>query len=105
MSATAPRAVYHDYYAGRKRGAQVRRLHILREEGPGNWEPGEQTLCGQHAWSVTRSNPVIISPLPARPPEGLKWCPKCIGHLAELLGLLDDVAGAVRRRAAEMVQR
>lgn len=89
------RAVYHDYVAGARRGGQVRRLHIIREHGPAGWDPGKQTLCGQHAWAVTRSDPVIIDPAPARPPEGLRWCPKCIGHLAEVLGLLDDIAGEV----------
>ena len=91
----APRAVYHDYYAGRARARQVRRLHVIREDGPLGWESGKQTLCGQHAWQVRNSQPVVIDPMPARPPEGLRWCPKCIGHLAEALGLLDDIAGEV----------
>jgi hypothetical protein len=95
VSARAPRAVYHDYVTGARRGGQVRRLHIVREDGPRGWEPGKQTLCGQHAWAVTRSQPRIIDPIPARPPDGLRWCPKCIGHLAEVLGLLDDIAGEI----------
>lgn len=92
---TAPRAVYRGYYTGHKRAGQVKRLHIIREVGPAGWEGGKQTLCGGHAWPVTNSESVIISPLPDRPPEGLAWCPACIGKQAELLGLLEEIAASV----------
>ena len=92
MNAVLPRAIYRGYYAGGKRSDRVSRLHVIRETGP---HAGVQTLCGQAAYRCQHSDPVIISPLPARPPEGLRWCPKCIGHLAEVLGLLDDIAGEV----------
>lgn len=95
MTAIAPRAVYRGYWTGGKRAGQVRRLHIIREDGPAGWEPGKQTLCGQAAWKATHSDPVIISPLPARPPEGLTWCPACVGRQAELLGLLEEIAASV----------
>jgi hypothetical protein len=90
------RAVYRGYHAGSgKRAGQVTRLHIIREQGPRGWEPGKQTLCGQAAWPATNSPAVVISPLPARPPEGLTWCSKCIGRQAELLGLLDEIAASI----------
>jgi hypothetical protein len=90
-----PRAIHRGYVSGGRRAGQVRRLHIVREDGPPGWQPGTQTLCGQGAWSVTRSDAVVIDPIPARPPDGLRWCPKCVGHLAEVLGLLDDIAGEI----------
>lgn len=95
MSATRPRAVYRSYFDGGKRAGQVRRLHVIRETPTPSLEAGRLTLCGQSAYPVTNSNPVVLCPLPDRPPEGLKWCPKCVGHLAEVLGLLDEVAASV----------
>jgi hypothetical protein len=90
------RAMYRGYHSGSgKRAGQVRRLHVIREHGPAGWEPGKQTLCGQHAWACRHSDPVIISPLPDRAPDGLAWCPKCIGLLAELLGLLGEIAASL----------
>jgi hypothetical protein len=90
----AARAVYRGYVSNGRRAGQVRRLHVVRDEGPAGWESGKQTMCGQHAWDVTRSESVVI-PLPCRPPDGLTWCPKCIGLLAERYGLLDEVAASV----------
>lgn len=87
------RAVYRNYWHGGKRSARVTRLHIIREDDR-RWI---RTWCGQSATSHTNSEPVIIDPMPAVPPDGLAWCPACIGHLAEVLGLLGDVA----RRLAE----
>lgn len=96
MTATVPRAVYRGYSSkSGKRAGQVRRLHVIREHGPGDAPPGSQTLCGQSAGRHTDSPAVIISPLPDRPPDGLLWCPKCIGHLAERLGLLGEVAASL----------
>lgn len=89
------RALYRGYWSGGKRAGQVRRLHIIREDGPKGWEPGKQVLCGQHAWSVRNSDPVILDPMPVRPPEGLEWCPKCVGLLAERLGLLGEIAASL----------
>ena len=86
------RAFHRGYVTDGKRAGQVRRFHILREKGPGDWEPGKLALCGTQAWPVTRSDPVIFDPMPPEPPEGLAWCPKCIGHLAELQGVLGDIA-------------
>lgn len=88
------RAIYRGYYGG-KRACEVKRLHIIREDGPKGWEPGKQTLCGQAAWPCRNSDPLVISLLPPRPPEGLAWCPSCIGKQAELLGLLEEIAASV----------
>ena len=70
-------------------------LHIIREDGPKGWAPGKQTMCGQAAWDCRNSGAVILDPLPDRPPEGLAWCPKCIGHLAERLGLLEEIGSSL----------
>jgi hypothetical protein len=95
------RAVYRGYWQGGKRSARVTRLHIIRETPvaghrtayrPFRPPPSERTWCGQFASPCTNSDPVILDPMPARPPEGLRWCPQCIGHLAEHLGALGDVA-------------
>lgn len=86
------RAVYRGYFAGHGRAGQVRRLHIIRENGPKGSRSGSQTLCGQHAWDVRNSEAVILSPMPAKPPEGLSWCGGCVGKQAELSGLLDEFA-------------
>jgi hypothetical protein len=92
---TPVRAVYRGYWTGGKRAGQVRRLHVIREDGPRGWPPGTQTLCGQGTWGVQHSDAVILDPLPDRPPEGLAWCPKCVGHLAEKLGLLTEVGSSL----------
>ena len=44
------RGLYRGYWSGGKRAGQVRRLHIIREDGPKGWAPGKQTMCGQGAW-------------------------------------------------------
>lgn len=93
---SVPRAVYRGYSArSGKRAGQVRRLHIVREHGPRDARPGSHTWCGPFAYDVTDSPSMFISPLPARPPEGLEWCPSCIGKLAEELGLLREVAASL----------
>ena len=96
----AARAVYRSYYEGSKRAGQVRRLHVIRDKPVGeHWvraRPAErlETWCGQGAGTHQHSEPVT-GPLPLRPPRGLAWCPKCIGHLAEWYGLLDEVAASL----------
>jgi hypothetical protein len=84
------RAVYRGYWQGGKRSARVTRLHIIREEGKRH--PWTETWCGQSAQPHANSEPVIFDPMPTEPPEGLRWCPQCIGHLAEVLGQLGDMA-------------
>jgi len=93
------RTLERGYTTGRRAG-QVCRVHVIREVGPGDYR-GKQTMCGQHAWPVTNSEPVIRD-APHPLPDGLSWCPKCIGLAAEELGRLDDVArliGAAPREA------
>jgi hypothetical protein len=112
------RAVYRGYWQGGKRSARVTRLHVIREGGKNPWL---ETWCGQAATQHKNSEPVIFDPMPAAPPEGLAWCPKCIGHLAERYGLLGDIAESLaaydpklyddpeprwaRRRAARLAER
>ncbi len=97
------RAMYRGYPASSspRKSARVTRLHIIRDTPvaahrdawrPFHEPPAEQTWCGQSAGSHRNSEPVILDPKPLRTPEGLSWCPKCIGHLAERYWLLDEIA-------------
>ncbi|MEU8805024.1 hypothetical protein [Streptomyces anthocyanicus] len=84
------RAFYRGYndQSGR-RAAQVRRLHIMREDGP---MPGKQAECGMHGHAVIHSPAVILDPAPETPPDGLAWCPRCVGLAAARTGLLNQWA-------------
>ncbi len=88
---------YHD--GGRQPAGQVRRVHVIREEGPRGWSGTRQTWCGQSSGRVTHSPPVIRE-APHELPEGMSWCPKCVGLLAELAGRLDEVARSLGLTAA-----
>lgn len=89
------RTIQRGYVDGKKRPAgQVRRVHVVREEGPGDWEPGKQTMCGQAAWTCYKSSPIVRDAPHALPP-GLEWCPRCVGLLAERLGKLAGMASAL----------
>ncbi|MYV77741.1 hypothetical protein GT352_27985 [Streptomyces sp. SID1046] len=84
------RAFHRGYSAATgRRASQVRRLHVMREDGD---FAGRQALCGTPGWGVTNSPAVILDPLPARPPTGLSWCRSCIGHAADLVGQLEAFA-------------
>ncbi len=83
---------YHSGYTPGRRAGQVQRLHIIREDGK---FPGRQGLCGQPAWTTTKAPVVIVDPMPAVPPEGLRWCPLCIGHLADRCGRIEEVAATL----------
>lgn len=93
------RAVHSGYVDGRPRAGQVRRVHIIREDGP---RPGRQAMCGQHAWACTDSTPVVLDPMPLQPPDGLAWCPHCLGRLAERLDALLWLGEQLARRTAEL---
>lgn len=89
-TAFAARAFYRGYpNTSDGRSAKVTRLHIIREDG--KW-PGRQGLCGTSAGRHQQSEPVVLDPMPATPPEGLRWCPPCVGHLAERAGRIETVA-------------
>lgn len=90
------RAVHSGYVDGRARAGQVRRLHIIREDGP---RPGQNAMCGQAAYPVTKSTPVLLDPMPNRPPPGLEWCPHCLGRAAEHLGALGWLGQQIARMA------
>lgn len=80
------RAFYRGYNAATgRRAKQVRRLHVMREDGG---FAGKQGLCGAAGWAHTNSPPIVIDPLPADPPEGLTWCRSCVGHAADQVGQL-----------------
>lgn len=87
------RAFYRGYStATGRRAKQVRRLHVMREDGK---FAGKQGLCGTPGWGVTQSPAVILDPIPTEPPAGLSWCNSCVGHAAHLVGVLADTAAAV----------
>lgn len=87
------RAFYRGYHAATgRRARQVRRLHIVREDGK---FAGRQGLCGAVGWGVTHSPPVILSPMPTEPPAGLSWCRACVGHASDVVGQLDAFARIV----------
>jgi hypothetical protein len=90
------RAFYRGYNAATgRRAAQVRRLHIMREDGR---FAGKQGLCGTPGWGVTNSPPVILDTLPTDPPDGLEWCRSCVGHAADLVGQLLVFARLIAER-------
>jgi hypothetical protein len=74
------------------RSSRTTRLHIMREDGT---FPGRSGLCGTHGWAVTRSETVVLDPMPDVPPAGLSWCPLCVGRAAELAGVLGQVAAGL----------
>ncbi|MET9222409.1 hypothetical protein ABZX65_27095 [Streptomyces sp. NPDC003300] len=80
------RAFYRGYHeATGRRARQVRRLHVMREDGK---FAGKQALCGAAGWGHTHSPPVVIDPLPVDPPEGLTWCRSRVGYAADQVGQL-----------------
>lgn len=96
------RAFYRGYNtATGRRAAQVRRLHIMRESGK---FPGRQGLCGTSGWNVTGSPTVILDPMPATPPDGLTWCPLCIGRAAEVAGLINALAARLAALSGTRLQ-
>lgn len=92
------RAFFRSYVHEHRRSDRVTRLHTVREDGK---FPGRQGWCGTHAWGVTRSEPVVLDPMPATPPAGLSWCPMCVGKLAELEGRLNRIAADLAASAQE----
>jgi hypothetical protein len=74
-----PRAYYMSYVEAGKRAGQVKRVHVLREDG--KWA-GRWAHCGQSSGAVTKSSPVWLQPIPFVLPDGLTWCSKCVASLA-----------------------
>ncbi|WUI02077.1 hypothetical protein OHR68_09805 [Spirillospora sp. NBC_00431] len=93
------RAIHSGYYDGHPRAGQVRRAHIIREDGPAR---GLTAMCGQGVWPTTNATPVVLDPMPVRPPDGLTWCPHCLGRLAERLDALWWLGEQLARRTAEL---
>lgn len=91
-------AVYRTFFEGGARAGQVRRLHILREDGPFAYK---QSLCGQPMWAGRNSHAMVLDPMPATPPDGLAWCPLCVGRLAERLGTLAEVASSLAAKGTQ----
>lgn len=87
------RTCQRSYVQDGHRAGQVRRLHVVREHGPRGWEdrPATQTLCGQST-GTHRQSQGIIRATPHPLPDGLTWCPKCVGLLAEQQGRTAEIA-------------
>jgi hypothetical protein len=84
------RAFYRGYHAATcRRAQQVRRLHVMREDGK---FAGRQALCGAPGWGHINSPPIVLDPMPAAPLDGLTWCRACVGHATDLVGQLNAVA-------------
>lgn len=90
--------------AGRK-PRQVQRVHIAAPPGlirnhrvtPGYGRPsGEihQAVCAVAAYGTAKA-PVIPHDPAAPLPEGLTWCPTCLGKTAEHLGASGQLAALV----------
>lgn len=75
----APRGFYRGYVEGGRRSNNVKRLHVMREDGKFG---GRSGWCGIHGWNVTKSTTRIVEPLPFVPPDGLTWCGSCVLRLA-----------------------
>jgi hypothetical protein len=97
----AARAAHSGYYDGHPRAGQVRRVHIIREDGP---RPGDDAMCGQAVRKVTHATPVVLDPMPLQPPDGLAWCPHCLGRLAEALDALRWLGEQLARRAHDLAK-
>lgn len=96
-------AFYHGYLS-----ARTTLLHVLRDtpvrryvspHSSGADHDWGQGWCGTSATNSTRSVTVFLDPLPTQPPDGLVWCPTCLGRLAGRLGLL-GVVGELLASAA-----
>jgi hypothetical protein len=76
-------------------------MHVIRETGPFGRtdERYLQTWCGQTAGDVTNSQ-AIIRDAPHGLPDGLSWCPVCVGHLADHLGRTGELARLLGLEAA-----
>jgi len=90
------RAFYRSY-----RSVKVTRVHILRDDNSrplrathrahDNLPARPQAECGTSAGQHCGSEPIILDPMPLAPPDGLTWCPLCLGRLAERAGLLGEL--------------
>jgi hypothetical protein len=84
------RTCQRGYVQDGRRAGQVRRVHVVREEGP-KGQRATETLCGQSTGPHVESQ-AIIREAPHDLPEGLSWCPTCTGRLAEQQGRTAEVA-------------
>lgn len=96
-SAIVPKTGLRAFFRGYQ-GTQRTRLHVLRDTPVNRYSTpragfnGDEGWCGTSAAPTYQSATLWIDPLPRHPPDGLVWCPTCVGRLAERLGLLDQVA-------------
>jgi hypothetical protein len=84
------RTCQRGYVRDGQRAGQVQRVHVVREHGPKE-QHGTSTLCGQFT-GAHRQSQGIFRDAPHELPEGLSWCPTCVGKLAEQTGRTAEVA-------------
>jgi hypothetical protein len=80
-----------------RRAGQVSRVHVIRDIPPRTERglaAGHQTWCGQTT-GRHQNSAAIVRDAPHVLPDGLAWCPHCIGRAAEYLGLLEVVARVI----------
>ena len=80
-----------------RRSTRVTRVHVIRDAPPRRdrmLPAGRETWCGQGAGDH-RDSTAIVRDTPHVLPEGLAWCPHCIGRAAEHLGRLEEVARVI----------
>ena len=87
----AIRTCQRSYVQDGARAGQVRRVHVVRETATRSLSAGDLTLCGQGT-NTHRQSEGIIRLAPHDLPEGLSWCPTCVGRLAEQLGRTSELA-------------
>lgn len=92
------RAFYRGYPESRRRSNRVTRAHVIREDGS---YYGREGMCGTSAGQHRASVPVVLDPMPVAAPEGLTWCPPCIGQLVGRLGRVDAVLALLAEAGSE----
>lgn len=93
---TASASAYFTGARSRRRAGQVRRVHLIPPAGQFPRRCVVTAACGQPWWD-TDTAPNQTVPLGQPLPDGLTWCPKCLGIAAEQLGLTDQVAELITR--------
>lgn len=92
------------YYDGHDRAARVTRVHLIPPPGTFPRRGGPSAACGQPWWDVQNA-PRTAVPLDGPLPDGLTWCPKCLGIAAEVLGVADAVGRLVVAKASAVNDR
>lgn len=100
MTALPPLTAYYSGYydsatrRGGKPAGQVRRAHLVAPPEEFRRSVRETAFCGTYAHDTTHAPKAVIE-APYTLPEGIVWCPTCIGRAGEALGIIDLLVAAV----------